>query len=136
MIKAVIVDDIPSAIRELESTGMYAAEEEVTRYGCDDGEHCGEGCECECHLLEISPFDFGQGGPLRSVGVMLGDIIVFEDDMSYGPAILVMESPAFGKRYSEEERREYVARARMSFSDNAEAAYEAGAVANDERVHA
>ena len=134
MIKAVIVDDIPSAIRELESTGMYAAEEEVTRYGCDD--HCGEGCECECHLLEISPFDFGQGGILRTVRAMLGDIIVFEDDMDYGPAILVMESPAFGTRYSEEERREYVARALSAFSDNAEAAYEAGVAANDERVHA
>ena len=135
MIKAVIVDDIPSAIRALEATGMYAAEEEITRYGCDD-ENCGEGCECECHLLEVFPFDFGQGGPLRSVVAMPGDIIVFEDDMSNGPAILVMESPAFDTRYSEEERREYVARALSAFSDNAEAAYEAGVAANDGRVHA
>lgn len=134
MIKSFVLNDITSAIRELEATGMYSAEENITHYGCDV-EHC-EGCECECRSLEVFPFDFGQRGSLRAVEAMIGDIIVFEDNVANGPALLVMNSPAVGKRYSEEERREYIARARLSFSDNAEAAYETGVSTNEERVRA
>lgn len=135
MIKSFILDDIPAAIRALESTVMYSAEENITHYGCDD-DHCCEGCECECRSLEVFPFDFGQCGSLRAVEAMPGDIIVFEDDVANGPAILVMNTPASGKRYSEEEHQEYIARAQLLFSSNAEAAYEAGVAANEERVRA
>ena len=135
MIKAIVLEDISAAIRKLESTGMYSAGENITHYGCDI-EHCVGECECEYHSLEIFPFDFGQDGPIRTLEAMPGDIIVFEDDVANGPAILVMGSPASGMHYSKAERREYIARAQLSFSSNAEAAYEAGVSTNEERVRA